>query len=64
MTATNKGNYPFCDSCRFKILEPFDGSSKRYPCYYSHRVVRGKVKYERDFKECLKREVDRWVIFS
>jgi hypothetical protein len=53
MTPTNKGNYPFCHDCKFKIK---DASSTKYPCYHSHNAVRGGVKYERDFKECLKYE--------
>lgn len=56
MTPTNKGNYTFCDSCKFKIVKYFDASSEKYPCYYSHYAVRGDVKYEKDFKECLKYE--------
>ena len=53
MTPTNKGNYEFCSTCKYHIDKPFDVSSLKYPCYYSHSTVRGDVKYERDFKECL-----------
>lgn len=56
MTPTNKGNYEFCDDCIHQIKEPFDESSRRYPCYYSHSKVRGEVEYERDFKICLLKE--------
>jgi len=56
MSSTDKGNYVFCHDCKFKIKVPFDASSLKYPCYYSHNAVRGLVKYERDFKECLKYE--------
>jgi hypothetical protein len=53
MTTTNKGNYTFCTNCKYRIITPFDVSSEKYPCYYSHRAVRGDVRYERDFKQCL-----------
>jgi hypothetical protein len=53
MTPTNKGNYSFCKDCKYHIKKAFDISSEKYPCYYSHRKVRGDIKYERDFKECL-----------
>jgi len=54
MTPTNKGNYEFCHDCKYHIKEPFDASSKKFPCYYSHFAIRGNVKFERDFKICLK----------
>jgi len=56
MTPTNKGNYSFCIGCKYHIPKPFDASSEKYPCYYSHSEVRGEVKYEKDFKECLLKE--------
>ena len=56
MSVTNKGNYYFCIGCKFKIIKPFDVSSEKYPCYYSHNVIRGDVKYEKQFTQCLKRE--------
>lgn len=58
MTPTNKGNYLFCEDCKHKILKPFDKSSEKYPCYYSHRAVRGDIKYEKDFQVCLLKEND------
>jgi|688.fasta_scaffold1136184_2 hypothetical protein len=58
MTPTNKGNYDFCHDCKFYIIKPFDASSFKYPCYYSHDTVRGEVKYEKDFIDCLKYEKD------
>lgn len=56
MSSTNKGNYSFCNGCKYHITKPFDISSERYPCMYSHKAVRGDVKYEKDFKICLLRE--------
>ena len=50
MTPTNKGNYVFCDNCLYKK----EYSKEKYPCYYSHKAIRGDVKFERDFKVCLK----------
>lgn len=59
MTSTNKGNYLFCSACKYYISKPFDASSVKYPCYYSHKAVRGDVKCERDFKVCLLKET-KW----
>jgi hypothetical protein len=56
MSSTDKGNYEFCHDCKYHIKVPFDASSIKYPCYYSHSAVRGDVKLERDFKVCLKYE--------
>ena len=48
MTPTNKGNYKFCETCKHKL-----NIDVKYPCTYSHKQVRGDVKYERDFTMCL-----------
>lgn len=53
MTPTNKGNYPECTDCKYYIPKPFDASSEKYPCYYSHSMVRGDIKTEREFRHCL-----------
>jgi hypothetical protein len=58
MTPTNKGNYTFCNDCKYHIKKTFDASSIKYPCYYSHSAVRGEVKFEKDFTTCLKYEND------
>lgn len=44
MTTTNKGNYVFCDGCKYEIQKTFDASSEKYPCYYSHNAVRNNIK--------------------
>ena len=51
MTPSRKGLYAECVGCRFLLK---DGS--KYPCSKSHKEVRGKVRYERDFTKCLVRE--------
>ena len=58
MAPTRKGLYSFCIDCKYKIreLDYVSTAYLRYPCEYSHKAIRGKVKYERDFKECLKYE--------
>lgn len=43
MTPTNKGNYTFCDGCKHEIFKPFDVSSEKYPCYYSHNIIRNNI---------------------
>ncbi len=54
MTSTNKGNYQECITCIFRIKYSENiVCSEKYPCYYSHKAVRGLVKYERDFTKCL-----------
>ena len=50
MTPTNKGLYTFCINCKHR------NKKSKYPCKYSHRKVRGDIKYERDFKICLLKE--------
>jgi hypothetical protein len=50
MSSTNKGNYKFCLNCKYKL------NKGKYPCSKSHRAVRGDIKYERDFTECLLKE--------
>lgn len=50
MTSSRKGLYDICAGCKFKIQEG------KYPCSKSHRQVRGRVKYERDFDICLLKE--------
>jgi hypothetical protein len=62
MTPTNKGNYSFCSDCIYHISVPFDASSIKYPCYYSHKAVRGDVKYEQDFKVCLLKEQENGTV--
>ncbi len=52
MTPSRKGLYSFCDDCKFKLN---DGS--KYPCSKSHKQVRGDIKYERDFRICLLKEI-------
>lgn len=56
MTSTNKGNYEFCECCKYQIAKPFDVSSEKYPCYYSHASVRGDIGRERELSVCLLRE--------
>jgi hypothetical protein len=56
MSSTNKGNYIFCHDCKYHIKKQFDASSRKYPCYYSHSIIRDKVKYEKDFITCIKYE--------
>lgn len=48
MTPSRKGLYRFCEDCKHKL-----DTNMKYPCKYSHKQVRGLVKYERDFTKCL-----------
>lgn len=48
MTPSRKGLYKFCEDCKHKL-----DINMKYPCKYSHKQVRGLVKYERDFTKCL-----------
>lgn len=40
MTPTSKGHYQECENCKHKTKSNSDIKSQKYPCDYSHSVIR------------------------